>query len=230
MTGNEWFDRVQTLVRQATGNGHVERLEWGMDRPDSWVKHLYRYGFAASFVERGDVVLDAACGNGYGRPIIEGAGGQWYGADKDPPSGKTFVVDLESWVPPIDYDVFVGLETIEHLADPTAYLDAAKQARRRVILSTPIVPTKHFNGYHLRDVTKEEIEMAFTDWRIERYEEQAGVYGVWAFSRDEASSSLEDRVAALESLGWQPDEVAKLRQEAHGRAVDERLPRWNRSL
>lgn len=235
MTSGEWYDRVQALVKEATGNGHVERLEWGMDRPESWVKHLYRYGFAASFIERGDIVLDAACGNGYGRPIIEGHGAEWYGADKNPPYGKTFVVDLETWKPPIAYDVFVGLETIEHLHDPTAYLKAAKRARRRVILSTPIIPTAHFNGFHVVDYTKEQIESFFEEgWTVERFERQEQTYGCWAFTKEpqrfespaltepkrSEMETLRERLAKLEAMNWQPDELERMMRE--------HLPPWKR--
>lgn len=227
MTGNQWFDGLQQLVRDATGNGHVERLEWGMDRPESWERHLYRYGLAASLVRRGDVVLDAACGNGYGRGIIEGAGATWFGADKSPPSGRTFVVDLETWVPLLPYDVFIGLETIEHLADPAAYLSAAKKASRTVILSTPIVPTTQFNHWHIKDYTKKQIDEAFSDWTLEHYECQAGIYGVWVFARStlpkfRTASELDARVAKLENAQWQPDEIERATRGMRMR--DPRLP------
>lgn len=149
----------------------IERLE----QPDGL--HHFRYTFAARYVQPTDTVLDAACGTGYGREILGDC--NWIGADKIGP----LVVDLETWIPTFGFDVFVGLETIEHLHDHTAYVQAAKRARRTIVLSTPIVPTKHVNDFHHQDFTRQQIEDLFSDWTVETYECQSETYGLWAFTR-----------------------------------------------
>lgn len=146
-----------------------ERLEV----PDE--QHLFRYRFAAQFTRENDVVLDCACGTGYGKDILNG---KWIGADKIGP----LVVDLETWEPDFSYDVFVGLETIEHLHDYTAYVKAAQRART-VVLSTPIVPTRDVNPFHLQDFTKQDILSLFAGWELVAYEEQSATYGVFVFRR-----------------------------------------------
>lgn len=148
-----------------------------LDTPDP--QHLYRYEVARRYTEATDVVLDAACGTGYGRDILRGS---WVGVDKHRVPGA-LQVDLETWTPMFGFDVFVGLETIEHLMDVSAYVDAAKQARRYVVISTPIIPTKHNNHFHLQDFTRNQINALFWDWDIDHYEEQDEIYGLFVFRR-----------------------------------------------
>ena len=159
----------------------MERLELGHDERQ-WAQHTYRYQVAAGFTTDSDTVLDAACGIGYGKNILKGT---WFGADKNP-GLSGFKVDLNSWVPDFHFDVFIGLETIEHLDDFTTYVEVAKMARR-IVISTPIIPTKHFNPYHLHDFTKESLEELFSDRELLHYEPQIDyqigleTYGIWAF-------------------------------------------------
>ena len=121
---------------------------------EQWRQHQHRYEVVAHFVEDTDVVLDAACGIGYGMDILPG---RWVGADKVVFTEGVLQVDLNTWVPDFEYDVFVGLETIEHLGSLDAYVTAAKRAKRIIAISTPVIPTMHFNGWHLHDFTKESL-------------------------------------------------------------------------
>jgi hypothetical protein len=151
--------------------------------------HTYRYEVAAQFTAPDDVVVDAACGIGYGRDYLAGT---WIGADKAAPAGA-LTVDLCNWSPEFEYDVWVGLETIEHLADYTTYVRAAQRARKFIVISTPIIPTVHFNPYHLHDFTRESLASLFVgdEWYVEHYEPQIDpllgceTYGIWAFARCE---------------------------------------------
>lgn len=139
--------------------------------------HIYRYKWAARFIEEEDVVLDAACGTGYGAEYLPGS---YVGVDKDE-LGQKFVADLETWKPDFEFDVFVGLETIEHLGDYSNYVDIAKRARKYIIISTPIIPNK--NPYHLQQFSKQDIIDLFSDQELEEYEEQDKRYGIFAFKK-----------------------------------------------
>jgi cyclopropane fatty-acyl-phospholipid synthase-like methyltransferase len=58
----------------------TERITPGMANTEG---HRLRYHLAAGFLERSDVVLDAACGIGYGSDILTARGGVTYiGIDK----------------------------------------------------------------------------------------------------------------------------------------------------
>jgi len=173
----------------------VERLPAGCNDFEQIELHRYRYRWASSWVATKDVVLDAACGTGYGRALLNGAA--WVGVDLvaptdpalDRPGTEVIEADLTTWEPGFPFDVFVGLETIEHLSDYSAYVRAAKMARRYIVLSTPIIPTKYFNPYHRHDFTPEQIEGLFYEWRVRAYEVQwdpvlaKPTYGLWCFSR-----------------------------------------------
>ncbi len=64
---------------------------------------------------------------------------------------------------PIGFDVFCGFETIEHLTDYSHYVLHAKQARRWILLSAPVVPTTHLNPYHCHNFAPGEIASLFID-------------------------------------------------------------------
>jgi trans-aconitate methyltransferase len=129
--------------------------------------HEFRYHMAAGFLELGDVVVDAACGIGYGADILCDRGGiKYIGVDKNAnaaipsnqPEDRRFIwADLLRWSPTDSYDVWVGFETIEHLTDYSYYISLAKRARKWILLSVPVIPTKHMNPYHLHDFESGEL-------------------------------------------------------------------------
>lgn len=148
----------------------IERVE----EPDHL--HVYRYEWAARFTKDTDTVLDAACGTGYGQRYLKGT---YIGADKHP---GHLQVDLETWTPDFAFDVFVGLETLEHLRDYSRYVEAAKHAKRVIVISTPIVPTKWINPFHVHDFTAEQVADIFSPWHLAEYEAQEDIYGLFAFT------------------------------------------------
>lgn len=134
--------------------------------------HVDRYKMAAGLLREGDVVLDVACGVGYGAEILNGSSlVQYVGVDRDDvvPDGfkrlGTFEVhDLDVWTPDFQFDVAVCFETLEHLHDPWRFVEVLKSARRTIVISVPTVPTKHLNEYHLHDFTVEQIADAIADF------------------------------------------------------------------
>lgn len=124
-------------------NAHpiVERVEpgtlsWELYRGD----HLQRYHFFASLAKN-KVVLDAACGAGYGSNILAESGAQKvYGIDIDKemilknkqryPNPKITFISLpceEIDKLPEKFDVIVSFETVEHLANPELFLKRPKK-------------------------------------------------------------------------------------------------------
>ncbi len=137
--------------------------------------HEFRYRLAAGFCEPGDVVLDAACGAGYGFDLIcAGRDVTYIGIDRDlcdvAPVHYFLERDLETWETEFRFDLFVGFETIEHLEDCSAYVRAAKQARRWIVVSCPAVPTVGLNPYHRRDFAPGELPTLFADDDWEHYQ------------------------------------------------------------
>ena len=132
---------------------HMDMLRSSGRRADA---HCVRYQKAAALIREGDVVLDLACGYGYGSKIlfenslaksvlgIDNSAGSIeyalrnYGSEelKFQQGDAQDLVNL----PDNSIDFVTGFETIEHLPDPDKYLDEIKRVLTpggRVILSAP---------------------------------------------------------------------------------------------
>jgi len=103
--------------------------------------HLFRYKYASLYVKFSDLVLDAACGCGYGSFILSFFSKEVIGVDVSEETidfAKQYYerenilykpLDLEKPINFINgkFDVIVSLETIEHLKDPLPFLLYAKE-------------------------------------------------------------------------------------------------------
>lgn len=118
--------------------------------------HLARYAEAARLVQHGDVILDAACGYGYGSHMLATTTGaaQVIGLDLSPDSveyarknfGRTNVefhvadVTAMTLLANASVDLVVSFETLEHIPNPNDFLDEIGRVLRpggRVIVSVP---------------------------------------------------------------------------------------------
>lgn len=156
--------------------------------------HEWRYKWAARFIRNSDKVMDAACGTGYGLNVMlkEGALNpyNYTGVDRDfgeqyeGQGGVLLMRDLETWQPEFDYDVFISIETIEHIQNFRNILNMAIRAKRYAIISTPIQPNK--NPFHVHNFTAEQLKGFLPD--LEQYATQDSadgtvkdLYGIAAF-------------------------------------------------
>lgn len=146
----------------------IERIDQTTPEADTR-GHRARYHLAAGLCLQGDYVIDAACGTGYGAEILNPRGDLHYiGVDRElavvglaRPSEHFERADLEEWAPVVPFDVGVGFETIEHLEDFSTYVEWLKQARRWIIVSAPIKPTKAVNPYHRHDFKRGDLARIF---------------------------------------------------------------------
>jgi hypothetical protein len=158
--------------------------------------HEARYALAAGFLRPGDVVVDAACGIGYGALLLDAHDDvTYYGVDRDTAivavkehPRRTFIqADLQAWQPPFEFDVAVGFETIEHLENYQTYLEWVRRAKRYVIVSVPIVPSKHENVFHVHDFERDDVIQLVTaddQWRLFQYFDQPWEHScVYVFAR-----------------------------------------------
>ena len=142
-------------------------------------QHEERYAFAAKHVT-GKHVLDAACGTGYGARILARAGARrvaavdialdalaaWDSADADRTCGSVFALPFRA----ASFDVFVSLETIEHVEDDVAFAAEARRVLKEdgvLICSTPNrevlnpgrrITDRPFNPFHVREYSIEELD------------------------------------------------------------------------
>jgi len=139
-------------------------------------KHISRYEFASRYVKN-MIVLDIACGTGYGTALLANAGAKKViGVDisKDAInfSKRTYQNSIIEFIVgdalnlrlSENVDIVVSFETIEHLEDPEKFLknviNHLKQ-NGRFIVSTPIrkygtISTKPKNPFHLREWNENE--------------------------------------------------------------------------
>ena len=127
--------------------------------------HAARYEFASQFV-RGKRVVDAACGSGYGSArLMQGGALACTGIDIDShsvernrrlygPLGINFVhADCESHdLGRYSPDVVVSFETIEHIRNPSNFLDRVRNGLRKdgvFVLSCPNDEKLGDNPFHL---------------------------------------------------------------------------------
>lgn len=149
----------------------LDDLEYGPAR-----SHLFRYYAARGYIDYGDVVVDAACGAGYGVELFSQIASKAIGMDRD---DEAIAYAMQHHKKPNNYfiqanfdqietfpqcDVTTTIESIEHLRYPAAFASKIKNAtRKRIFLTTPIIPTKHEDPTHLQDFTEQQIIDMFVD-------------------------------------------------------------------
>jgi SAM-dependent methyltransferase len=187
-------------------------------------EHVERYELAASLIAGGDVVVDAACGSGYGSAMLAERCARVIGLDISAEAiayaGRRYargnllfsVQDLARGPVP-ECDVLVSFETVEHLPRFEPFLEGAKNnVRGQIILSTPVIPTRHFNPFHLQDFTREQIEEYMRPWVPAYCCIQSGIFGVWVFRREPARGEEQCRLLEL-NLRHQQFQSARFEKE-----------------
>jgi SAM-dependent methyltransferase len=150
-----------------------------------WLRyqHEERYELAANMAS-GKRVLDAACGNGYGSLLMRERGADGVtGVDIDWEAvqqarrfhrrkhvGFSRASALALPFRDATFDLFVSLETVEHIDDDAAYVHEARRVLKHdgtFICSTPnravlnpgrALADRPFNPFHIREYTLPELE------------------------------------------------------------------------
>lgn len=142
--------------------------------------HEERYRFACRHV-RGPLILDIACGSGYGSQMIAAtvaagrgcvvgvdysAASVTYASQRYPAENLYYAVQDAHFVglPQRRFSTIISLETIEHLAQPPQFV----QQLRRVLLpggvvicSAPVTPSVDANPWHRTDFTSASFRRLF---------------------------------------------------------------------
>lgn len=150
-------------------------------------------------------VLDVGCGSGYGTASLAGAARRVVGIDRVLPdrSFRTdtalfLVGDLRS-IPlvPRYFDLVVSFQVIEHLDDPTFYVDALAdllQPDGLAIVTTPnIEMSDGVNPYHVHEYTADELAAC-----LGRRFESVAMHGI--SPSESARRILEERSARIRRI------------------------------
>jgi SAM-dependent methyltransferase len=143
-----------------TGNG--ERFDPELT---AWKdpNHLKRYEFALEFVKKGDIVIDIACGTGYGTKILARRAHKVYGVDiskiaiqyakKKYKLKNTVYLIKNFWNFSTKGDVIVSFETVEHIQDCDGVNEIFRKllelSNRYVIASFPYKEVVGNNPHHV---------------------------------------------------------------------------------
>ncbi len=170
-----WGPEVNDQHRPGGAYERIGRPE-DVDNP-----HLMRYRFAARWVE-GAEVLDAACGIGFGAPVLLAGGARSvHGVDLDAAAIETARATYGSESATFEagacleivgrWDAVVSIETIEHLADGEAWAEhVARNLLREggvAVISTRVrhggsIHDTPENPYHVREWSVAEFEALLT--------------------------------------------------------------------
>lgn len=186
------------LIHYNIDRENGERHHIDLSSPQKNPEHreaIERYKFAARLLKAGDVVLDVACGGGYGSEILVDAGAKKvYGIDIDQKTIKEAESRYDSSkihflsgdaekinFPSNFFDFIVSFETMEHLEKPREFLKEAKRVLKRggiFVLSTPN-----------RDVNKFQI-LYMIHWLL--YRKPPNLFHVTEFSQRELTRLFEE--------------------------------------
>jgi len=157
--------------------------------------HLNRYRWVSCFMRPSDLVLDVACGAGYGTQIIGERCALALGYDISEEAIKYanahylnahtgFMLADVTTVSLPRACAAVSFETIEHLPDPLPFLKELRRKTKRLFASVPNQDVLPFDQarhkYHYRHYTLQEFDALLVEagWRPTAYHGQEGKAGV----------------------------------------------------
>ncbi len=176
-----------TPVLDATGERFLPEMQGTIA-----LEHLHRYALAKDFAAD-RVVLDIACGEGYGSAVLAEAAARVYGVDIAPDAvahanGTYHRPNLEFLVgrcadiplPAGTVDLVVSFETIEHHTEHEAMFAEIKRVLRpggMMIMSSPdkleyTERANHANAYHVKELYAAEFQQL-----VERHFSHVAILG-----------------------------------------------------
>lgn len=160
--------------------------------------HTARYRWAAKILPSESLIIDMACGIGYGSNIMAQAGHKCIAVDRDE---EALAFGNEHWKHENvqfaqgdadtltggaigEFDAAVCFETIEHIQDPKPLLNSLRASAKVLLVSVPneeVMPWKRPDGattaFHFRHYTKDQFEKLLNScgWKVvEWFKQQDG--------------------------------------------------------
>ena len=167
-------------------------------------RHRSAYQYAARSVRSGRT-LDLGCGNGYGSAELSDAGGRVVALDRIAPDSQHRRESLHyvradlAGVPLAShgFDLVVSFQVIEHLEDPSTYLEAIVASMRSdgtALITTPnVLQSDGVNPFHVHEYEASELCRL-----LERHFERVKMLGVGMSPR--ASRYQADRLRRIRRI------------------------------
>jgi len=203
-------------------DGAIERIAPGFFEDQIEAEHVRRYEWARRAMREG-VVIDAACGTGYGTALLSHGSARAVGVDIHAPAVafarknySTVVIEARVEQLPLrtrSADSFVSFETIEHLDDPASLLTEVARVLRPgglFLVSTPNANVSHgTNPYHVHELDLTELEKLLDRAGFELGEIAGQCWKLkWKWPRD---------LWGIRHFVWKSERNAKVRPKPLGR-------------
>ncbi len=158
-----------------------------------YFKHLRRYQFARQYLSPSDIVVDGACGMGYGTKYLSSLCAQIFAVDLSFDSlniaRRYYDSNRIRWIradvtalplPEKSIDCFISMETFEHIASPEHLLSEMKRVLKKGgigIISTPNGQSARRkrikNPFHTKEYSFEEVRLLCS-----QYFDHIGISGI----------------------------------------------------
>ncbi len=132
-------------------------------------RHRAPYVYALDFMQAGKRVLDLGCGSGYGTAELADSLPRIVGLDRIPPDSANQRDNID-WVRadlrgnplvPGSFHLIVSFQVIEHLEDPSIYLESISRLLApggTAIITTPnLVTSDKINPFHVHEYETDEL-------------------------------------------------------------------------
>lgn len=192
---------------------------------DISIEHLARYSFATQFVQN-NIVIDLACGEGYGAYILSQTAKSVIGVDIDQACieharTKYKNENLEFIISPVNNlpirdafaDVIVSFETIEHLNEQEAMLHEISRILKNtgiLIISTPdkynyTVKRNFINPFHKKELFIDEFEtLVKTFFKYTEFFKQKTYFNTLISPSANKEFRLEEHAGSFEKIEKHP--------------------------
>lgn len=188
-------------------------------------EHISRYLSVIDII-RDKVVLDIACGSGYGSQLLSQYAKSVTGIDNSkeavsyaknnyPSNNLTYLKDDAEKLSNIEsatMDVVVSMETIEHLRNPEQFVKQVKRVMKPegiFIVSTPNDNEyREGNEFHLHEFTLVELKLLMKKYfKKSEYYYQGNALAATLFNEKEMRSEFRNEMLVEKSISVQPEKA-----------------------
>ncbi len=217
--------RLRQVMNPHRTTQQVERILVGAVSYDMYLEHIGRYLFAGPYAA-GQMVLDAACGTGYGAYYLASQSAiRVTGVDLSRRAaayaGLTYRMRSLHYCAgdvtrmpfgPRQFTLITSFETVEHLRNPEAFVDECRRLLKpgaTLIISTPnrvVHSSQDFTvPYHEKEFLLEEFKQM-----VERHFDIRGIYGQMPLRPERLASGKRASASLVHAASHVPRRIRRM--------------------